>query len=210
MDNEDGVAAYNRISRSPAFILERYILLNEIKRLQPQGKLVDIGCGPGYLAAKIARRYPGLSVTGLDVSDLMIELARRKWQGLSYGNLEFITGDAQCLPYSDDSVDIAVSSLALHHWEDGAAALADIHRVLKPNGRLVLFDVRRDASYAFYYGLNLVQAFSPEALRRTNGAVGSFWASYNAGEIINMLSQCDWQDVEISRGVGWFMVRGLK
>jgi ubiquinone/menaquinone biosynthesis C-methylase UbiE len=210
MDNEAGVAAYDRASRGLAFIIERYVLLNEVKRLQPVGKLVDIGCGPGYLAVKIAQQFPSLVVTGLDISDLMIELARRNWGSLSYSGLEFITGDAQNLPFSDDSIDVAVSSLALHHWENGAKALAEIYRVLKPGGRLVLFDVRRDASCAFYSALKLGQAFSPEAIRRTNGAVGSFWASYTTGEIINMLSELDWQKVDIRRGVGWFTVRGMK
>lgn len=105
--------------------------------------ILEVGCGPGHLALELAGR--GLDVTGLDLDPAMIERARAKSHGReNEGRLSptFDVGDASSLPYPDDSFDLVVSTLSMHHWADPAAALTEIARVLRPTGRALIWDFR--------------------------------------------------------------------
>lgn len=106
------------------------------------GRALDVGCGPGHLAAHIARRAPGLEVVGVDLDPTMVELAARRARrlGLS-GRLRFQIGDAAALPFPDASFDVVTSTFSLHHWQEPVAGLAEIRRVLKPGATATVYDV---------------------------------------------------------------------
>jgi ubiquinone/menaquinone biosynthesis C-methylase UbiE len=199
--------AYARQGRSPVFILERYAILRAMARWKPRGLVVDIGCGPGFLATAVSRRYPTAKVTGLDNNDEMINIARHTWQSQQYG-IEFIKADAHCLPFADGTVDFIVSSLSLHHWTDAAIVFREIRRVLKPGGGFLIFDLRRDGPHLFYYALKLGQALSSADIRRTNGAVGSFWSSYTSAELKPIISGFDFLDICIKPWFGLIFASG--
>lgn len=96
-------------------------------------KILDAGCGSGPLSAELRDR--GADMTGFDGSPSMIELARRRLgddASLTVADL------AHPLPYADDTFDDVVSSLVLHYLEDWQPPLTELHRVLKPGGRLIL------------------------------------------------------------------------
>lgn len=96
-------------------------------------KILDAGCGSGPLSAELRDR--GAEMSGFDGSPAMIELARRKLGD----DVPLTVADlAQPLPYADDTFDDVVSSLVLHYLEDWEPPLAELHRVLKPGGRLIL------------------------------------------------------------------------
>jgi ubiquinone/menaquinone biosynthesis C-methylase UbiE len=210
-EDEAALQAYNRVSRWPIFTLERYIMLNALVKIRPEGCLVDVGCGPGYLAAKISQRYPDLKVICLDVSELTAIIAKHNWPSDSHDNLEFLIGDAQRLPISDTSVDFVISSLSLHHWPDALVAFREIHRILRPGGQFLIFDLRRDGSGYFYYALKIGQAFlAPGAIRRTNGAVGSFWAAYTPSELKAVLDKIPVENLRIEPHFGWMLIWGCK
>lgn len=211
IQDEDAVQAYDRVSRWPIFTRERRIVLNALTKHQPEDLLVDVGCGPGYLVARISRRFPHLRVIGVDISREMIMTAKHNWSPASHQNLEFMLGDAQQLPFSDNAVAFVVSSLSLHHWTDSAMAISEIYRVLRPGGQFLLFDVRRNAPRLFYWGLKLGQALlAPAAIRRTNGAVGSFWASYTPSELKATLSAIPLEELKVECGFGWVLAWGRK
>ena len=74
--------------------------------------------------------------------------------------------------------DTVVSTLSLHHWPDPKQALEEIHRVLKPGGQFLIFDLRRDARRFVYWLLRFAKIFVvPAAIRRVNEPVGSALAS---------------------------------
>ncbi len=204
--DRDAAQAFARQGRSPVFVLERYFILRALARWKPRGLVVDIGCGPGYLAAAIGRRYPAAKVIGLDNNNEMINIARRTWEREPYG--KFFKADAHLLPFAADTVDFVVSSLSLHHWANASMVFKEIRRVLKPGGSFLIFDLRRDGPRLFYYALKLGQALSSADIRRTNGAVGSFWSSYTPSELKAIISGVDFDSVRIEPQFGFMLALG--
>lgn len=100
--------------------------------------VVDIGCGTGRLLGRLREALPDASLTGVDVSAAMLEVARGKAE-LDSVRLE--EGSAASLPLGDASVDAAVSTVSFHHWDDQLAGLRDVARVLRPGAPLLLLDV---------------------------------------------------------------------
>lgn len=95
---------------------------------QPGEDALDLCCGPGQAARKLAGA--GAKVTGLDFSPVMLEMARAASPGI-----RFVEGDAQALPFDDASFDVVACNLGIVHVPDPAKALAEARRVLRPGGR---------------------------------------------------------------------------
>ncbi len=108
------------------------------------GRVLDVGCGPGHLANRLARDH-GFEVTGLDLDPMMVERARANADlGVVAGRRPtFVVGGVAALPFPDGSFDLVVSSLSMHHWADARAGLAEIGRVLRPDGRALIWDIRQ-------------------------------------------------------------------
>ena len=102
--------------------------------------VLDIGCGPGDLAALLAERLAEARIVGLDVSPGMVEVARRR--ETAGGRLRFEEGDVAGLEFETGSIDLVVSTLSLHHWPDPGAGFAEIGRVLRPGGTALVYDLR--------------------------------------------------------------------
>lgn len=94
--------------------------------------VIDLGAGTGRVTAALKRRYRQASVIALDIAPGMLREARRHF-GL-FRRFERVCGDARSLPFADASVDVAVSNLMLQWCDEPDAALAEIRRVLKPDG----------------------------------------------------------------------------
>jgi ubiquinone/menaquinone biosynthesis C-methylase UbiE len=103
--------------------------------------VLDVGTGPGVLLMELGRRRPDLALTGVDLSADMIATAERDLQGLG-DRAAARTADVTDLPFPDGSFDLIVSSLSLHHWDDVPAAAGELARVLRPGGRLQIYDFR--------------------------------------------------------------------
>ena len=103
-------------------------------------RVLDVGCGPGFYCAELlAEVGPAGSVIGVDGSASMLTLAARRCQGAE--NLELHEADATSLPVPDSSVDRALSVQVLEYLADPGAALAEMHRALRPGGRVVVWDI---------------------------------------------------------------------
>jgi len=111
--------------------------------LPADGRILEVGCGPGHLATRLAL-IPGASVTATDIDPKMIERAEANaMRKLPPGDPpRFDTADVAQLPFGDDSFDIVVSTFSMHHWADPAAGLAEIARVIKPTGVVLIWDLQ--------------------------------------------------------------------
>ena len=101
---------------------------------QPMSVL-DIGCGTGKLLRRAHTYWPEAQLIGVDPANGMIEMAKRLTP-----NATFFTGMAEALPLQDASVDLALSTTSFHHWQDQAAGIREIARVLRPGGYFILVD----------------------------------------------------------------------
>ena len=104
---------------------------------QPGDSVVDIGCGPGFYVAALAEQ--AANVTGIDPSASMLALAARRTE--AHGNVTLLQAEAIPLPLEDASMDRALSVQVFEYVADVSSALAEIHRVLRPGGRVVLWDI---------------------------------------------------------------------
>ncbi len=108
----------------------------------PGLRVADIGTGTGILALELAAL--GLDVIGIDRSEAMLEAARAKWADRepaeASGRIEFRAGDAHELPLETGSVDAAFAHMVLHSLERPEQAVAEMARVVRPGGRVVIVD----------------------------------------------------------------------
>jgi ubiquinone/menaquinone biosynthesis C-methylase UbiE len=206
------VQSYDRISKWPQFKLLRIIIVGELKKYNPDGILVDVGCGPGYLLVDIAKTFPKLSVIGIDISEEMEQKATKNISRLGLDKkVRFRRGDIQELPFADNSLDFVVSTLSLHHWSEPKQAIEEINRVLKPRGQFLIFDLRRDIHRLFYWLLRFAQKFVlPFPMKRINEPTSSFLASYTPVELYALMSCSPVDEWKIKPGDFWTFIWGIK
>ena len=97
----------------------------------------DLGCGTGQMTAALAPFVQ--HVIAVDASAAMLQAAKKRLQG--FGNVELRRGDLEALPIDDTRLDAATLALVLHHLPEPGSALAEVARVLKPRGRLLIVDM---------------------------------------------------------------------
>jgi arsenite methyltransferase len=121
-------------------VLRRRKLVYESLDAAPGDRILDVGCGPGFYSRELLDQVgPEGSVTGIDQSPQMLAVARRRSEG--FGNISFEEGEATALPVESDSFDRALSVQVLEYVADVPRALAEMHRALRPGGRVVIWDV---------------------------------------------------------------------
>lgn len=124
--------------------LERDILRRN--GLKPGMKVLDLACGNGFISNEMAKIVQGGTVTGLDMNEELLQKAREAYCSPETAphNLNFEQGDIYALPYAADTFDFVYARLLFQHVSDPALVLAQVHRVLKPNGIIALLDVDDD------------------------------------------------------------------
>jgi ubiquinone/menaquinone biosynthesis C-methylase UbiE len=212
IEDHEVAEAYDRISGWPQFALLRRMILWRLWKMHPEGRLADIGCGPGRLLNLIAQNDSQLQGFGIDTADEMIRTAKANAAAMGLSErVEFRKGEVGALPFADGEIDFAVSTLSLHHWSDPAGGLAEIARVLRPGGELLLFDLRRDPRRFFYWLLNFAQAVVvPGALRRVKEPLGSLLASYTPAEMPAILAKTPFKEWKIEGGLAWMFIIAKK
>ena len=106
-------------------------------------RVLDIGCGTGVFATLVLQQFPGAQVWGLDLSDGMLRHSQER-RAAAGGRLHLVQGDSQRLPFSDDTFDVVTCTHSFHHYPRQDRVAAEMHRVLRPGGRLLIIDGDRD------------------------------------------------------------------
>jgi ubiquinone/menaquinone biosynthesis C-methylase UbiE/DNA-binding transcriptional ArsR family regulator len=120
---------------------QRADLLALLALFDPTWTVGDLGCGTGTVSAALA---PHVSfVHAIDASSAMLQAARDRLAGAP--NVRVSAGTLESLPLDDASLDVAIMLLVLHHVAEPVRALAEVKRVLKPGGRLLVVDMRPHA-----------------------------------------------------------------
>lgn len=114
------------------------------ERAAPGSRVLEVAPGPGYCAIEIAKSG-GCEVTGLDISESFVRIARDNAQAAGV-RVDFRHGNASQMPFPDASFDLVVCSAAFKNFSDPIGALDEFYRVLKPGGRASIFDLRKDAT----------------------------------------------------------------
>jgi len=137
--------------------MERRARILEALALKPGDRILDVGSGPGNQAFDIS---PVVGTTGridgVDVAESAIEIAQHRCSDLD--NVHFQLGDASKLPFSELSFDAVMSSQVFEYLDDVAGGLAEIFRVLKPGGRVLIHDTD--------WGTTLLHSSNPDRMAR--------------------------------------------
>ncbi|MGD0570133.1 MAG: amino acid adenylation domain-containing protein [Candidatus Sulfotelmatobacter sp.] len=126
--------------------LDRWIRLAQqiAGELPPGSAVLDVAPGPGYLCIELAKL--GYAVSGLDISHTLVEIANRNAAEAGVA-VDFRQGSASSMPFADDTFDFLHCSGAFKQFGQPVGALQEMYRVLKPGGRGMIGDLRRDASW---------------------------------------------------------------
>ena len=112
--------------------------------LPPHSKILEVAPGPGYLAIELAK-LGDYEITGLDISNTFVEIARANAAKAGV-RIDFRHGNASDMPFADESFDLLVCCAAFKNFTQPRRALEEMHRVLRPGGKALIVDLRRDAS----------------------------------------------------------------
>ncbi len=210
LEDPQVTAGFAWVSRTPQMDWMRKYVAARAVALQGQGQAADLGCGAGYLVLEMARRAPGLRVTGVDLSDQLLEDGRQAARQSGLGErVDFRLGNVEALPFPDHSLDLVVSTLSLHHWSDPVAVLDEIARVLKPGGSYLIFDLRRDMLPPFYLLIWFATQFVvPGALHLANEPMNSRNAAYTPHEAAALARQSRLSGGRVTAGPLWVVLEG--
>ena len=121
--------------------------LQETGLLQKGTTLVDLGAGDGSLSRAVASKVG--KVIAVDISVEMLKELKKKAGQDGIGNIHIMEGDGCDLPIDEESVDLVCANMFLHHIEEPLLAIREMHRVLKPGGKVFLADLKEHGNGEF-------------------------------------------------------------
>jgi len=171
------------------------------------GLALEIGPGPGYLGLEWLKKTNGTHLKGMEISPDMINIAKRNTK--EYGledRADYVNGDAQKMPFDDNMFDAVFTSGSLHEWSEPLKIFNEVSRILKPNGRFFVSDLRRDMNVLMKSLMWLMT--NPKEIRP--GLITSINASYTVAEITDILKQSGLVNFEIKQNTMGFDIAGQK
>lgn len=103
-------------------------------------RVLDCGCGVGGAIATLNERFSGLRMTGVNIDERQLEVARRRVQAQSGNSVDFVHADACNLPFESESVDVVIALECIFHFPSRVKFMREARRVLRPGGRLAITD----------------------------------------------------------------------
>ncbi len=153
---------------SAPLVSDELELLQSLVDLPAHPRIIELGCGAAHLSRKLLQRHPGSTVTGLEVDARQMAKNREKPQE----RLSFVNAGAQAIPFGDQSFDLALMLKSLHHVPLDLLdqALAEVHRVLRPQGLLYVsepvFAGALNEVMRLFHDEEIVRAAALAAVRR--------------------------------------------
>jgi ubiquinone/menaquinone biosynthesis C-methylase UbiE len=182
---------YNLMAKRYMRIPCRRVLKRVLAKGIERGRAIDVGTGPGIFPIFISRAIPEIRFKGIDLSPVMIDLARRnaRDEGLDE-KIEFEVGSAYSLPVEDHSLDLVLCINTIHHLDRPVDFFNEVSRSLKEEGAFVIVDFHRDASYVFIGIFNLLwKVFFGRHPKARKGFLESIQSSYTLEECREFLEK---------------------
>ncbi len=145
----------NRFLSAGLDISWRKKALDKLKTIRPK-YLLDMATGTGDVAIMAAKRLQPQKITGVDISDGMLSVARQKVEKLNLSNtIELLNGDSETINFPDATFDAVTVAFGVRNFQDLQKGLAEIYRVLRPGGRLVVLEFSKPKApfVKFFYNL---------------------------------------------------------
>jgi ubiquinone/menaquinone biosynthesis C-methylase UbiE len=166
-------------------------------QIAPGSRVLEVAPGPGYFAVELAR-LGDYHVAGLDISQTFVKIARRNAVQAQV-DVDFRQGNAAGMPFENDGFDFLLCRAAFKNFAEPLTALREMHRVLKPGGKALIIDLRRDASPA-----SINQAVDGMGLGRVNRILTKFIfrflllkRAYSKSDFESLVAQTAFRTVEI-------------
>lgn len=173
--------------------------------------ILDVACGPGFVPVALARRAPGASVAGLDISPFMLEEARGRVDSAGLADrVEIVEGSAYDMPFPDAEFDLVTMSNALHMFDDVPRLFSEVARVLKPGGVFFAQAFARDAALPMRaFGWANTRLF--QLMRSGLEGLGLvFKASLTAQEVEAVLSEQSLLEGKVRKQWGYLLMMELR
>ncbi len=149
-------------------------------------QVLEVGCGPGFYARRLARRFEDLDLLGIDRSPRMVSSARRRAKADGLTNCRFVVGDVEQLCDFVEPVDAIISSRLLLVVTDPSRVMAELFRVLKPGGSLFLAEpTARVKTHLPLSAMRLVYALMPPSRRLSGPWTANILASRQFRDLIH-------------------------
>jgi len=166
-------------------------------RLRRGSSVLEVAPGPGYFAVEL-RKMGDYRVTGLDISETFVEIARANAARAGVA-VNFRHGNASNMPFDNDAFDFLFCRAAFKNFAEPLRALEEMHRVLKPGGTALIIDLRRDASKE-----SISQGIDAMELGAVNSIITKLTfrfmllkRAYTRLEFEQFLAQTKFQEIEI-------------
>lgn len=128
--------------RWKSYIANTLSFLQTWAQISPLDTVLDVACGTGEFERLLLTDNSTQSIVGVDISDKMLAIAKQKCS--VYPQVSFHTASVSALPFDSNSFDVIVSANSFHYFDDPLAALIEMKRVLKPDGKVVIIDWCKD------------------------------------------------------------------
>jgi ubiquinone/menaquinone biosynthesis C-methylase UbiE len=171
-DSPEQAQKYSKMHRKRGIALaKRYARLLSELGFCDGGKILDDGCGPGIYCIELAKAFPNSEIIGIDLSEPMLDIGRQSAEDASVSDrVRFEIANAESLPFQDSSFDAVVSVNMFHHIGNPLAMVNEVERMLKPDGILLLADIRR--SWVGYFMHPFRSAFTIDEAKEELGKTG--------------------------------------
>ncbi|MBE2246463.1 MAG: bifunctional demethylmenaquinone methyltransferase/2-methoxy-6-polyprenyl-1,4-benzoquinol methylase UbiE [Candidatus Competibacteraceae bacterium] len=128
--------------------LWRKQLVKMVQNDKPRS-IIDVATGTGDLAIALAKTYPDV-IEGIDISEGMLSVGRKKIEKQNLAvPIHLQWGDSENIPFDDNSFDVATAAFGVRNFENPLKGLKEMHRVLKPGGKIYVLEFSQPSSFPF-------------------------------------------------------------